>query len=195
MLGHSLQPHLNEQESRARYMDKFREEIKNELLNVSFKGHVVFGVLICERLYPNYEAFQQRFDWDKDGVVAESIAVARKCLERNHSIDEEVIERLRDELDLVTPDTEDFPGALTSFALDACNSIYSVLKYLTDKDIDLIADVATYARDTVDLYYREISNEEREIDRFVALEKKTQIDILSKLRELANNPESLIESF
>jgi len=42
------------------------------------------------------------------------------------------IKNLINEIEEITPDTEDFPGILVSFALNACIAIISILSYILD---------------------------------------------------------------
>jgi uncharacterized protein len=171
-------------------MDKFREEIKSNLSNISNKGRVLFAVLICERLYPNYVAFQKKYNWGNYEVLQEAIALLRQYLIKEDLFEESEIEEMIDRVDIITPHTEKFSGIITSFALDSCTSIYSTLSYLLDKNVDNIADVASYARDTVDMYIQEIEDinandpkieEKIEQNEFMILERKAQIELLKKL--------------
>jgi uncharacterized protein YjaG (DUF416 family) len=171
-------------------MDKFREEIKSSLSTISSKGHVLFAVLICERLYPNYVAFQKTFNWGNHEVLQEAIALLRQYLIKEDLFEESEIEEIIERVDTITPHTEKFPGIITSFALDACTSVYSTLSYLLDKNVDNIADVASYARDTVDMYIQEIEDlkandpkleEKIAGNEFMILERRAQRELLKKL--------------
>jgi uncharacterized protein len=182
-------------------MDRFREEVKNNLLKVSTdKGRVLFAALICERLYPNYVAFQKTFEWGNHEVLQEGIALIRQYLIKEDLFEASEIEDIIERVDMITPSTEDFSGIVTSFALDACNSVYCTLRYLIDKNVDNIADVASFARDTVDMYIQEVDDinandpkieEKIERNKFMVHEKKAQRELLKKI--MAINIEGLTD--
>lgn len=174
-------------------MDKFREEIKKEMLSVSDKGRVLFAVLVCEKLYPNYMRFQDLNNWGDHNVLKESISIMHQYLFKPELFKTDEIKELIERIDLITPNTEEFTDITTSFALDACNSIYDTLNYLVDKDIEHVVDVATYARDTVDMFVQEKSDLKSndpgleikiENDQFMIAEKMRQRKLLKRIRRI-----------
>jgi uncharacterized protein len=185
-------------------MDKYRDEIKSKLLSISDKGKVLFAVLICERLYPNYVVFQKINNWGNPDVLQEGIALIRQYLIKEDLFESDEINSVIEQVDQITPNTEDFSGITTSFALDACTSVLSTLNFILDKDTEHIADVATYARDTVDMYIQEKGDldandptiETRiEFDSFMIKEKNRQRELLKKLAaiEIINVTDKMIE--
>ena len=70
----------------------------------------------------------------------------------------EKIQELIMKCDAVIPDTEEFRSPLTSAALDAGAAILETLKYCLDGNVTRVVDVASLARDTVDMYIQEQSD-------------------------------------
>jgi uncharacterized protein YjaG (DUF416 family) len=58
----------------------------------------------------------------------------------------------------IIPDTENFESPLTSAALDAAVAVTNALEYCLDNEDKKIDEVATVARDTVDLYIQDRDN-------------------------------------
>lgn len=177
-------------------MDKFRNEIENLINNLTDKGKMLFAILTCELLYPNYVAFSTRENWGNPGVLKGGISLVYQAIIKDDLFSEQEINDMIISLDLVTPDTEDFESILTSFALDACTSLYSSLYYLINKDLAYILDISTYARDTVDMYIQEKDNMnslDRSIDiqidhdDFMIKEKQRQRDLINKLSAINLN--------
>lgn len=173
--------------------DIFTEDIKKRLLPLSDKARILFAVLICERLYPNYVFFQNLVHWGNHDILQDAISVIRQYLFKDDLFSKEDIEDVMERIDLVTPDTEDFVGITTSFALDACTSIYGTLSYILDKNIDHVVDVASVALDTVDMFIQEkddLNANDRDIemkianDPFMIAEKAGQRELLQKLSGL-----------
>lgn len=137
-------------------MDNFRNETSVKLNKIPDKGQILFGVLICERLYPNYGAFQKAFNWGNSTTLQEGIALLRQYIIKGDLFDDHDVKDIIERIDWVTPNTEDFSSIIVSFALDACTSVQSMLNYLLDKNVENIVDVACFSRDTVDMYVQEI---------------------------------------
>jgi uncharacterized protein YjaG (DUF416 family) len=90
------------------------------------------------------------------------------------------------------PNTEEYDTILSSFALDACTSIYSCICFLLDQETENIIDTAIYARDTVDMFIQE--NDDMELNDmlfevkiennyFMKLEKERQKKVILKLNQ------------
>lgn len=178
-------------------MDKFRTEIKDRLLLLTDRNKILFATLICERLYPNYVYFQQERNWGDINKLKNGITLLHQAILGNHNISKDEIEQAIFDIDKVTPDTNEFSGITTSFALDACNSVYSTLNFLLHQNIEDILDVATYARDTVDMFIQERDDMDYNVDTnfelkissdpFMIAEISRQKDTIAKLRLLNND--------
>lgn len=134
-------------------MDDYRNIIRQKLAFLNGDKKVAFSLLICEKLLPNYTFFSKKYSYGNPIVLSNIILTLYKdLLEKTENYD---IDQYINDIENITPDTEDFSTILVSFALDSCTSILSTLYYLKDNDLENIVDVAIYARDTVDMYIQE----------------------------------------
>jgi uncharacterized protein YjaG (DUF416 family) len=173
-------------------MDKYRIEISRLLKPLSFQKRLIFGVLTCEKLYPNYVYFSRNTSWGDEAVLQNAISIIYQNVFRNDLFSGVEIQNLIDEVEGITPDTENFEGILVSFALDACTSVLSTLNFIIDSETENIVDVATFARDTVDMYTQERDNLDMsdkmieikiEQDIFMQKEKQRQYNVIKLLSE------------
>lgn len=172
-------------------MQKFRSETKQQVELLSDKGRIIFALLTCEKLYPNYVFFRNHFHWGDERLLGDAIIGIYEYIIKK---DKSEIKHLLDEVESITPDTGEFPDVTASFALDACTAVYSTLKYISFKNIDDLVDVASYAIDTVDMYVQEKENLEYSDpefeskianDPYMIAEKRRQQTLLDRLSELA----------
>lgn len=177
-------------------MNSFEHEIKTKLTTLPEKGRILFSVLACEKLYPLYVAFEERYNWGCSKVISNAISLSYEFLIDNHVIGAAVIKDIIEKIDLVTPDMEDFGSPLGSFALNSATSIYSTLQYLLDGNINHITDVVSYALDTVDLFIQEKENMSSldpsrniqiEHDDFTLREHQRQRDLITRLSKMNLN--------
>jgi uncharacterized protein YjaG (DUF416 family) len=130
-------------------MDIFEEEIKRQLIPLTYEKKLLFALLTCEKLYPNYLYFESRSKWGNSNILLQAIELMYQSLFIRNLLDDEEVNLHINAVDLVTPDTEDFVDSSVSFALDACTAVYSSLKFMLNQDINHVVEVAIYARDTV----------------------------------------------
>lgn len=171
-------------------MDPFTEDLKIRISLLSKNARVLFAALTCEMLYPNYVVFEKRTGWGESEILMEAIAIIYQQVIKDGLYSVEEIEDMINRIDSITPDTEDFTDLSTSFALDACTSIYSTLNYLLENNLNHILDVVTYAIDTVDMFVQikedfnspdpgietKIAN-----DQFMIAEKNRQLKLIKTL--------------
>jgi uncharacterized protein len=184
-------------------MDKYRTEISRLLKPLSFQKQLIFGVLTCEKLYPNYEHFSQNNLWGNGQILQNAISIIYQNVFRKDLFSEDEIQNLIEQVESITPDTEEFESILVSFALDACTSVLSTLNFIIDGETENIIDVATYARDTVDMYIQErddldVNDKMIEIkieqDIFMQREKQRQFDIIKLLSEKKEITDSQLQN-
>eukprot|EP00388_Colpodella_angusta_P001559 GDKJ01004903.1.p2 GENE.GDKJ01004903.1~~GDKJ01004903.1.p2 ORF type:complete len:200 (-),score=6.39 GDKJ01004903.1:143-742(-) len=184
-------------------MDKYRKEILDLLNPLHFEKQLLFGALICEKLYPNYSKFCQYEPYDNSQILQEAISVIFQCVFNRELYSSSEIQDIINQVEIVTPDTENYETILVSFALDSCTSILSCLYFIQDNDVENIADVATYARDTIDMFIQERDNlslndsfleQKIENDNLMQQEKRRQKIVLELLKSNKNINESLIQN-
>lgn len=172
-------------------MDQNSNMIQQKLLLINDEKKIIFSLLICEKLLPNYVYFSKKYSYGNPSELNNIISILYYNLLKK--IKDPYIDNYIDSVEAITPDTEDYSTILVSFALDACTSILSTLYFLQDKKIENILDVSTYATDTVDMFVQElddlyVSNPNLELlieeDSFMQNEIKRQANVIDYLNSI-----------
>lgn len=114
---------------------------------------VVFMLMCCERMLPNYRAFYRQSKFGSPSVLEHALVTAWDWA-MNGTYGENVQE-IRMQVEAQAPDTEDHLSLLTSAALDTANCIATVLDAIEEFDSEHTQAVVELARDTVDMWVRE----------------------------------------
>jgi len=186
-------------------MNTFEEKIKEKLLLLPSKAKLLFASLLCERLQPHYIAFEENYKWGDKELFENALTLLYGFIINNDSASDDEIKELIVNIDLNTPDMEDFGSALSSFALNACTSVNSALNYILDSNVNHVMDIISYTLDTLDMYIQEKENMNtydptRDIqidyDNFMIDEKRYQLDLVEKLLtiDLNNITDNLLDS-
>lgn len=129
--------------------------LKERLKKLDSKRQIAFGALCCERLLPNYLAFQQDAGWG-------DVAPVRKALDSvwsffyDQQLSSQEIKDVTASCEAAAPNSDDFVSLYVTSAQDACFAVCGLLDYLLENDVDKVVQAATYATDSVDLYVQEI---------------------------------------
>lgn len=136
----------------------FNEKVVlQELNSISIEGQRVFGALCCERLFPNYVAFQGEAQWGRAEPLRQALDLVWLDVSGQVvSLDE--VRRLVGECEFVAPNSDDFDYLRVTSAQDACFAICSLLDHVLNPEPDMIANIAKYATDSVDLFVQELEN-------------------------------------
>lgn len=179
---------------------EFRDIISEKLADLDDQKKIFFSLLICERLFPNYVFFSKKYGYGDPSKLETIISTLfRDVLENNKTLK---IDNYINIVENITPDTEDYDTILASFALDACTSILSTLYFLKDGDFENLVDVATYARDTVDMFIQERDDLDIndiqmdqliEEDPFMQRELKRQFEVVDYLNSSMSESLSFID--
>jgi uncharacterized protein len=133
------------------------DHLKSEIEGLSHEQKTLFMLSCCERLYPNYIAFNRDHKWGSPSILREALDIVWELFE-GKTMEEEKIRALFQRCDEVTPDTEDFDSVLVSPALDSAVTVTLLLEFILNDSIDKVTEVASLARDTVDMYVQELEN-------------------------------------
>lgn len=164
------------------------ESLKRQLDRLPRSHRTAFGATCCERLLPNYSAFTREVGWGKPQILRAAVDYVWAALASGR-VDRGEVDRFIERCDAVIPDTEDFATSSVSAALDAGAAVVETLRSLLDGDTKRIVDVASFCRDTVDMYIQDRDD----LDYKDALfETKIAEDPLMR-RELARQSEILSE--
>lgn len=161
--------------------------LKMRLKKLDSERQLTFGALCCERMVPNYLAFQQDTGWGDITAVQKALDYVWKFLQGQIPNSQEIKNATR-YCESVTPDSGDFVSLYVTSAQDVCFAVCGLLDYLLESDIDKIVRAATYATDSVDLYVQEIDNMAPDDPQ---LEQKILVHRLMQ-RELRQQEEDLI---
>jgi uncharacterized protein YjaG (DUF416 family) len=165
------------------------ESLRLQLERVSPKHRAAFAAACCERLLPNYTAFAREVGWGEPETLRAALDYIWSVL-GGGSLDRDAISRLVAECDSVIPDTDDFDTSSVSAALDAGTAVVETLQSLVDGNTKRVVDVASFCRDTVDMYIQD--RDQLNFNSDPLFEKKIAEDPLMK-RELARQSAILSE--
>ncbi|WP_163840514.1 DUF416 family protein [Pseudoxanthomonas sacheonensis] len=117
---------------------------------------VAFMAYCCERMLPNYQSFFAQTSYGKINVLRAALDYIWTWVESSQlPID---VASLTAACEQEAPDTSEFSSIYTSAALDAATAIAITLDALEKPLENQLVDVASLARDSVDLYVQERAN-------------------------------------
>lgn len=167
--------------------ETFDEDLLLEQLSgCDQKGLLTFALSCAERLFPNYLRFSLEHGWGDSQHLRDALDIAWEWLHSGR-LDMVAAEQLRESCEKQAPNTEDFDSLYVSPALDAANAAANVAKLLVEPNAEIAVEVATYARDTVDMYVQEL--EAIPANTF-DLEERIRLHPMMQ-RELVNQREAL----
>ena len=146
-----------------------------------------FMLSICERMYPNYNAFSKEVGFNGRHEL-------RDILDKLWFVFTDDIDDMEHEatLNLVgnyMPDTENYDTILVSSALDFVTCLTELIIYLDDEILNRPADVAGLALESVDMHVQEKENiSPRDPDRETKIENHPLME-----REILNQLSSISE--
>lgn len=135
-------------------MDHFAAEASAQVPTLTTAAKAAFAYAICARLTPHYQAFFEVEDWGDLLVLQSALAVLRQAVFTAPAV--AAVQRTYRQVEEVTPDSDDFGSSLGSLALDTCCAILAALDFTLHERNQALLDVATFARNTVDLYVQEL---------------------------------------
>ncbi len=118
---------------------------------------LTFVYFLSKRQLPNYIVFNKKENWGNPNLLNETIDLLEKIIVSQSDFDKETND-IKEKLEKVTPDTDDFVGFLTSLALDACATLLEGLAFLKDKDNAHIQDICNSSLDLVQMYIEYMDN-------------------------------------
>ena len=133
------------------------DDLERQLKVLSVKHRIAFAASCCERLLPNYRAFSRMENWGKPEVLSLAVDEIWNSI-LTLSLSQSRLKELKTECDKVIPDTEDFSTIYTSAALDAGTAVTTTLDCYLTGEPRLAAEVASIARDTVDMFVQDHNN-------------------------------------
>jgi uncharacterized protein len=131
--------------------NQFLAGLEDELRRLPFPNQLAFAASCCERAVPNYVIFSQLQHWGDPTVLRSGIdeawGVACGQAEQRARLKE-----LEDRCKVVTPNSEAFPATDVTAAQEAAFMAALLLQFCLEKKPSYPVRIATFARDTIDLY-------------------------------------------
>lgn len=127
--------------------------LKIQTASQAYEPQLKFAILICKKLYFDYQKFTEVENWGDSNLLMDAINVCQKALD--HSDNTHEIKALLTKLESIIPDMDDFGNELGSYALNASAAVYETLEFIVDKDKTHIYNIATYYTDTIDFKIQE----------------------------------------
>lgn len=125
------------------------------LAQLSKASCIAFGISCCERIYPNYVAFSQATRWGDSDILRASLDMAWHHLD-DEKLTCEVASRYSEQCELAIPSSDDFGNALSTYAQDSALAVCTLLDYFCTSELERIAQTASFAVDTVDLFVQDV---------------------------------------
>lgn len=129
------------------------DELRQEVQTLSHWKRVTFMAACCERMLPNYRSFTMETGHGDPTRLSEALAAVWNSLETGQLPNSTI--SLVEVCERQAPDTAEFSSIYTSAALDTANSIATTLEALANAAEDQVLEVASLARDTVDLFVQQ----------------------------------------
>jgi uncharacterized protein YjaG (DUF416 family) len=123
------------------------EKLRNRLQCLEDWKIFAFGLLLVERMAPNFYAYQ--FEGDSSGGWNLRKALAELWRQLEDGFDPDGIGTLIEDIQSIAPDTELFYSDHVSSALDAVSGCINLLKYCCVKDIKLIIECGELMHDSI----------------------------------------------
>jgi uncharacterized protein YjaG (DUF416 family) len=126
---------------------------KKQVNKLSFEEGLDLAIVVCKRLYFDYENFVSLEHWGDKDLLIDTIGLCE--LAKTNKIEIARLKEMVSKLDAITPDTEDFDDYKGSYALNSAASVYETLQFIMDKDLQHVYNIGTYLTDTVDFKIHE----------------------------------------
>jgi len=145
-------------------------------------------------MLPNYRAFSHLTKWGDFATLRSALDLAWRYAPQA-PVDSGEVVSARQAVDVIVPDSEDFDSPLVSAAIDAGTGVLGTLDCCLTGNAEMVLDVASVARDTVDMFVQERDNMEYDdpgfeakilADPLMMREVQAQSDDLSVLKEHAS---------
>ena len=128
--------------------------LKNQTTSQLYKEQLHFAILICKKLYFDYQKFTEKYQWGDADLLMDAINLCQQSIENYANISQ--IKELLPKINSITPDMDDFGSDyLGSYALNASASVYETLEFIIDQDKTHIFNIGTLYTDTIDFKIQE----------------------------------------
>jgi uncharacterized protein YjaG (DUF416 family) len=130
---------------------EFTRHFKLQLEALSYHKQIDLAIEICKKLFFDYQQFYDRNNWGNSDLVLDTIKFIEEF--KNTKIDKDLLKVKINQIEAITPDTEDFGDA--SYALNSCVAVCETLDFMTDHKAEHIYAIGTCLTDTIDFKIQE----------------------------------------
>jgi uncharacterized protein YjaG (DUF416 family) len=134
------------------YID-FVKAFRDKVQTLSHHECLKLSVSICNKLYPDYVQFVDSKKWGDKELLGEAIQICEKG--QHNQIDLGLLKEKMNEVECVTPDTDDFGDYSGSYALNAAAAVYETLQFILDRNHDHVYNIGMYLTDNIDFKIQE----------------------------------------
>jgi len=132
---------------------EFIDILKKQVLALTDKRKLEFALVVCKKLYFDYQKFYDIEKWGDPELLMDAI---RMCEHRANTVaDKAKYEAMKKRVETITPDTNDFGTCDGSYALNACASLLHTLDFILNNDPVEILSVGIAYYDTWDFKVQE----------------------------------------
>ncbi len=124
----------------------FTSTFKKQVDKLPYQRQLDLSINVCKKLFFDYQNFYEKNEWGNPDVLLDAINLVEQS--RTEMPNQTTLKVILQEIDGVTPDTEDFVEA--NFAVNASGAIYEAIEFLLDRKTEHIYNIGTYLIDTVD---------------------------------------------
>jgi hypothetical protein len=137
--------------TQAAAFQQFLNGLEGQLSDLPFPNQLAFAASCCERAFPNYVCFAKEERWGDPSILRSAIDKTWEVvLGRSYTLTE--IKELENRCRMVTPSSDNFPGIDVTAAQEAAFMVTLLLQFCYDNKTSYAVRIATFARDTVDMY-------------------------------------------
>lgn len=169
-------------------MDNYKKVIKNRLKELSLEGKMLFIVLSCEYIYPNYLFYKKE---NTNSTLEKIVTFFLESIYNQH-YNTSIAENLNLELEHLIPDLDEDESVFASYGFDCCILFMEGLSFFIHKKFSHLQAVSNTLFDTVDMFIQEKEgfnsntvNIENEIfnNEYMQKEIKRQLSIIDRIKK------------
>ncbi len=179
----------------------FVSRLNEQLATLTPLQQLTFGALCCERHLPEYKRFSADQNWGDVHVLDQSIDLAWSFIRGDQTADPKALEGLLAQCIEATPDSDDFPSAVSDYAQDSAIMVCHLVQFIAEGKVSSIVHLASRARDLIDAKVQiehklEPSDPDLEVKIANAPEMVAEISSLKndlKAVSTSNKPQELLQ--
>src|SRR5262249_48629207 len=126
---------------------RFLDDLERQLRRLSAQAQMAFGAMCCDRHFPEYLRFSKEQRWGDPNTLRVAIDLTWMIASDHKKVNHSELSSLLKQCIEATPDSDDFPTVVSDYAQDVAAMVCHLLKFLEERNITSIVEVASKARD------------------------------------------------